>query len=383
MEATWDGDLQSKVCYLYDYYHDDEPCKLRNLSPTRSKIKIPVDVKYITSTYQTLDKDQVSFHIQFKPSHKCSVDYYDDVFGKKYESIYPLGLYIDIPDNHGNYHKWLIVDKADHYALQFPTYQVLPCDHVFQWVYKDFKYEVPGVLRSQNSYNSGLWTDYKITSVEDQQKFIVPLNDTTEHLWYNQRMIVDAKVSTEPRAWEISKINRISPNGLIEVTLAQDSFDQHNDYVERDENNNIIGMWADYFKTIVQNETLTLTNDNHTRTNIPYYSSITYSGVKPQIKIGGSYKKFTVDFYEKDTSNKIEVIDGNWQFFIKNREDLNIESNDLSMLIQVVDKSNDLKENQIKVKFIGDSSYIGKILVVSYIDGYGVESTVEMEIVGL
>ena len=232
-----------------------------------------------------MDKDQVSYHVQFKPSHECCVDYYDDVFIKKYDSLYPLGLYIDIPDNKGKYNKWLIVDKADHYAPQFSTYQVLPCDHVFQWIFKGQKYEMCGVLRSQNSYNSGLWTDYKITSIEDQQKFTVPLNDITEHLWYNQRMIIDAKVSTEPRAWEISKINRISPNGLVEVTLAQDSFDQNHDYIERDSNGNIIGMWADYYRTIVKEEIVT-------DKEINYYSSITYSGVKPQIKIGGTYKKF-------------------------------------------------------------------------------------------
>ena len=29
MEATWNNSIASRVCYIYDYYHDD--------SPTRSK----------------------------------------------------------------------------------------------------------------------------------------------------------------------------------------------------------------------------------------------------------------------------------------------------------------------------------------------------------
>jgi len=41
----------------------------------------------------------------------------------------------------------------------------------------------------------------------------------TETLFYNHRMIIDAKVETEPRAWLISKINRISPNGICRITL--------------------------------------------------------------------------------------------------------------------------------------------------------------------
>ena len=27
MELTWDNDVASKVCYIYDYYHDDQPDK--------------------------------------------------------------------------------------------------------------------------------------------------------------------------------------------------------------------------------------------------------------------------------------------------------------------------------------------------------------------
>ena len=47
MEATWDGDIQSRVAYLYDFYHDDEPTKIINLSSEKSKTKITVDIKYI------------------------------------------------------------------------------------------------------------------------------------------------------------------------------------------------------------------------------------------------------------------------------------------------------------------------------------------------
>lgn len=63
----------------------------------------------------------------------------------------------------------------------------------------------------------------------------------TETLFYNIRMIIDAKVESEPRAWLISKINRISPNGICRVTLTQDIFDQHKDFIEKDGNGNIVG----------------------------------------------------------------------------------------------------------------------------------------------
>ena len=33
MDATWWRDIQSRVCYIYDYFHDGEKDKLRGLSP--------------------------------------------------------------------------------------------------------------------------------------------------------------------------------------------------------------------------------------------------------------------------------------------------------------------------------------------------------------
>ena len=223
-----------------------------------------------------------------------------------------------------------------------------------------------------------MWTDYKITSIEDQQKFLVPLNDITENLWYNQRMIIDAKVSTEPRAWEISKVNRISPNGLVKVTLAQDNFDQHNDYIERDSDNKIIGMWADYYKTTVT-EFNKEENSDVIRNNLvsDYYSSIAYSGAKPQLKIGGSYKKFTVNFYDNKTKQELDFKNGNWNFKFKD------EDSDILSVLQILNEASDLKENQVKIKFTGDLSYIGKRIIVSYIDENSNETCIEIEIVGL
>ena len=70
MEATWDGDIQSRTCYIYDYYHDDEPEKSYKLSPQRSRTKVAIPAKYIINAYNSDGKDQVTYHIQFKPSQE-------------------------------------------------------------------------------------------------------------------------------------------------------------------------------------------------------------------------------------------------------------------------------------------------------------------------
>lgn len=153
MNKTWFNDVQAKVVYLYDYKHDDEPLKNYHLDSTHSISKTPIDIKFIVNSYNSENKDQVGYHIQFRPGQECPLNYYHDEFEKKYSSEFPIGLYCDIPDEKGIYRKWLITENANWLDNQFPTYYVLPIDHLFQWVYKQQKYQMWGVGRSQNSYN--------------------------------------------------------------------------------------------------------------------------------------------------------------------------------------------------------------------------------------
>ena len=395
MENTWDRDIQSCTVYLYDYYHDDQPAENRNLNSPESKVKIPIDAKYIVNAYQSDAKDQVSYHLQFKPFQECNVDYYEEVFHKRYKAEFPLGLFCDVPDEKGRYNRWLITERANTYNPQFVDWSILPCDYRFQWIFQDEKYQMWGVLRSQNSYNSGVWRDYRITSIEDQQKFVVPLNRDSEKLFYNQRMIIDAPVLTEPRAWKISKVNRISPNGLTRITLAQDRFDQHRDYIELDDDGDVIGMWADYYLSTVPTD-----HDE----NPPQEETciITYSGVKPELKVGGSYKTLTSTYYDADGNVEDKDV-YEWKFKL-NGEDIcgvitdgnitqytNAESQfitidefgfDLNGVrvieVKTPDMDSSLNLNQIKVKFIATDDYYGSVLTV-----YNDLDSLDIGIVGL
>ena len=305
MEATWDNDLSSQTAYFYDCYHDNEPLALRGLNPQDDKNKIPIRIKFLQYSSQTYEKDYVSFHIQFMPSfhYEDLVYYYDEYFKDRYDAIFPVGLYIDIKDESGNYNKWLVVGTANFYTTQFPTYEILPCNYILQYIYNSVKYQFAVTLRSQNSYNSGLWTDNKFETTEDQQKFVIPLNRDTEHIFYNQRMIIDAKVETEPRAWKVSKINRTSPRGIIVTTLAQDHFDQNKDYIERNTDGKITGMWADYYTAgVTPIEKSDVTNSDS------IYSKVTYAGTA---KIYCDREKiFKVNFYNQ--TDEISIMSGQW-----------------------------------------------------------------------
>jgi len=175
-------------------------------------------------------------------------------------------------------------------------------------------------------------------------------------------MIIDAPVLTQPRAWRVTKINRISPNGLVRVTLAQTEFNAHTDYIETNEDGNVIGMWANFFDNV--------TPQDPPDTESDITSTISFSGLKPELKVGGSYKKLTITFSDDESH------DGEWSYEIDGESAIDL------LTILTSSDSSDVNDNQIKIKFIGDDTYIGKVLTVKYTSDE-ITSTIRLGIVGL
>lgn len=161
----------------------------------------------------------------------------------------------------------------------------------------------------------------------------------------------------------MSKVNRISANGLVNVTLAQEKFNQYTDYIEVDETGKVVGLWADYYDKPV------LPVDS----SEDIVSNISYSGVTPELKVRGGYKKFTVTF----DSENIEVDSDGWSFILKGE--------DASSLVNIIkpEDSTDLESNQIKVKFTGSEEYLGEILTIKYTTASGIVSSLDVSIISL
>lgn len=370
MEATWDGDIQSRTCYIYDYYHDDEPEKSYKLSPQRSRTKVAIPAKYIINAYNSDGKDQVTYHIQFKPSQQNPLDYFKGEYELKYGCEFPIGLYIDIPDNKGIYRKWLIMQAANTFDPQFQTWAILPCNYRYSWIWKEKKHRMWGVSRSQSSYNSGLWRDYRVERTENQQKFVLPYNPESMSLFYNQRMIVSAPVDEgfEPIVWRISKIETTDPIGIQRVTLYQDSYNQNTDYIERDASGKVIAMWADYHASRVEPKDNEKSPDRVT-------SEIQFNGLSRQIKVGGSPRTFTVVFYDSDGNRISSPPTNSWEFLLDGRL---IADNELNNYLTVESFTAD----QLRIKFIGNDDYLGSILtVINHSDD--TEAKIELEITGI
>lgn len=350
IEHTWYDDPASVTAYLYSWEYDDEQDKNIGLHPQCSKTKIPVEVKYLINSYQSLDKDNVDYRIMFKPSYRCDVPYYNQLFEKKVGAEFPVGLFVDLPNEKGEYRRWLIVSGANTDNRDFPNWSVLFCDYDFKWVYKQKKYHMWGVGRSQNSYNSGIWTDYKVTTVENQRKFILPYNDISKTIFYDQRMIISPPLEI-PITWRISKVEGVNPLGVIHYTLAQDVWNPHTDYIEYDEDGNWLGGYADYYNE----DNLPIDKSSSDSQDQDTYAEITFAGAEPHIKVNGSYKKITITYYSTQSENPDQT-PGAWSYFI--------DDTDVSDLIKELETDS---PNSIKIKFLGDEEYLGRTLVVKNI----------------
>lgn len=380
MEQTWDNDIQSKICYIYDYAHDDQPDKNKYITHDETTKK-EINAKFIITSYGSIDKDQVAYHIMFKPSEKIDFNedddmyYYETDYRKKYNMTYPVGQYIDIPDEKGIYVKWLIVDYEE--GNQFTKYVVLPCDYRLEWIdienNKRIKRRMWCCTRSTNSYTSGIWLDRYFSSPDDINKLLLPLNDVTKSFGHiinsdeNQRVILSAKTD-HPLVWKVSKIENTKPIGIVKVTMKETVFNPHTDYIEKDEDGNIVGMWADYYSSefepiLPEENTDTHDDKNYTHCHI---STSQYS-----IKNGGSYRTITSTYLngdEEDVSSLYSNRSKTYKF--------EIDGVDVSSYV-ICNEQTD--KNIMKIKF-NNSDYIGKILkVTTYIDHmFGI---IELEII--
>lgn len=362
MEQTWDNDIQSKICYIYDFYHDDQP-RLAEGMTYENTTKTRIDAKFIVKSYQSMDKDQVDYYIQFKPTQKTHFSegdelyYFETDYRKKYHNDNFIGLFIDIPNDENIYEKWMILRTEP--ANQFPKYLILKCNYELMWIENNgtekIKRRMWSVLKIQSSYNSGLWTDLRFTSQENQDKVWLPLNPITEKIWYtnesskNMRVLVSS-FTDNAIAWQISKVENAQPLGVQKLTLYQDFFDQHRDYIEKDSDGNIIGMWASYFDSEIAP-----TNPS-TPTTPPSSITARISASTSTIKVGGSYKNLMVNLFNdsnEDITTEYADATFTWACSIDNED-----------WTDKVTWRVGTEYNQKKVKFSNDTSVIGKILSV-------------------
>ena len=368
MEQTFENDITSKTCYIYDHFHDDfftdEHGITRSLAEGmtyENTNKTKIDAKFIVKSYQSMDKDQVEYYLMFRPSQPVRFNegddlyYYETDFRKRYGATFPIGLFVDVPDDRGIYHKWIVC--RDEPANQFPKYLILPVNYELTWIEKSndkrIKRRMWCCLRQQNSYTIGTYTDRYFTHTDNQNKIWLPMNSITEKFWYtsedskNMRVVVSA-LTEHPTVWTVTKVENSMPLGIQKLTIYTAFWNEHTDYVNLETGE----MYADYFDSEI------VPTDPDTKPTPSPVTNIlaTITSSASTIKVGGSYRTLNIKL-SNDSGEDITDTFGDsksnfeWHFEIDNEEYKGIIRNDLSFC-------------QMKIKFPDDYDYVGKILTI-------------------
>jgi hypothetical protein len=232
------------------------------------------------------------------------------------------------------------------------------------------------VIRSQTSYTIGQYTDYNFTRPDNQDKLLLPLNPLTEKFWYNtdinktMRLVVSAPTE-HPIVWAVTKLENIHPIGIQRLTLYQQAWNDHTDYIDPVTKK----MYANYF---IYNDKMKPINPDGTEKPPESDYSAKISSDLSTIKVGGNYKLITTTIYDSlgnDITGEYATADFKWEYKTDGEE----PNDDLDSCI--IERREDVEFNQIKFKFLEDTGYLGKILYITCTINNEISTTAQFELI--
>lgn len=328
IEQTWDRDPNYRRVYVV---------KVDNGLPKVTDQHELIDTKFNVKTYSDIKADEPSYWMQFRHGEE-----------KRHPEI-DIGSYVYMEDEDGEW-KWWMIQHLDERPT-FRQYQILECNYTFKWVADGKIYSCLGIQRVQQSYNSGSWDGDRFGFVDNITSAILPTNTETLTIGYNHRFMITDPRRSIPLVWTVSKIEDSTPIGLIELKFTQETYSPTLDNKEL--------MICNYYDSEISPET------QDVEMELKSTASITYSGTKPTIKVGGSFKTFTPAFSNDTTSvDKWIVSDDNGD--ISNGTDDYIIEYD---------------GDKLKLKVALNYNLIGTVLIVQLIGTDGSVAQVSMEVI--
>ena len=327
IEQTWMNDPNARRVYVV---------KVTRGLPTITDKHELIDVKFNVDTYQKVGSDEPAYHLQFRHG------------AEKRNPDIGVGSYVYMADEDGEW-KWWLITALDE-RPQFRQYIILETNWTLKWVVDNQIHSCLAVQRYQNSYSSGLNSGSRITGVDDVTAIWAPTNVSTQSIGYNQRFLISDVGRVPALCYEVSKIADTSPVGLTKFSLSQTTFNEQTDNVDM--------MIADYWKSGVEPIEPDI-NQEFAGT-----ATISYSGTKPTIKVGGSAKVFTPVFSVEGTT-----VD---QWLVSD-ENGDIGDNDN----YIVERDGEL----LKIKVGLNYNLIGTILIVQLVGSDGSTAELSVEVV--
>nr|DAI35701.1 MAG TPA: head closure knob [Caudoviricetes sp.] len=259
-------------------------------APSRMNRK-KYDAKFYIDTRRSISGDSENYTLMFRPHIRI-----------------PIGSYVDITDDRGKMQRWLVILQDD--QPQFPVYYILKCNWVLKWYVDGKAYKCECVQRTQSSYNSGLWTDYTFTTVENQTIMFLPTTPYTQTLNYEQRVLVNDSGRAVPLAYHVSKVMDTIPVGLTRLTFAQVQTDLHEDCPKYGlagwcQCSDQIATKAEICKACTVQEPVYIDAGLEMPKPEAPIGKITYNGKDATIRVGGVAKTFTAYFWDEETQSYI------------------------------------------------------------------------------
>lgn len=327
IEQTWDRDPNYRRVYVV---------RVKSGLPEVTAKHELIDVKFNIKTYQSITSDEVAYMLQFRHG------------AEKQNPDIDIGSYVYMEDEDGAWKWWLICHLDE--RPQFRQYQILECNWNLGWVVDNKIYHCLAVQRVQQSYNSGSWDGDRLTFTDNVTSVWLPTNNDTLTIGYNQRFLISDEKRFPPICYQTSKIEDTQPIGLTKLKFTQETYNPTTDNYEL--------MLADYYRSNI--------TPGVTDAEIEFKSTatITYSGTKPTIKVGGSFKTFTPAFSDETvTVDKWTISDENGDI----SDDINY----------VIERDGD----KLKLKVVLNYNLIGTVLIVQLIGSDGSTAEVSVEVV--
>lgn len=327
IEQTWDRDPNYREVYVI---------KVNSGLPEVTAEHELIDVKFNIKTYADIKSDEPSYLLQFRHGEE-----------KRHPEI-DIGSYVYMQDEDGEWKWWLLCHLDERSA--FRQWQILECNWTLGWVVDNKIYHCLAVQRVQQSYNSGSWDADRTTAVDNITSVWLPTNDDTLTIGYNQRFLISDPRRRPCLAWSTSKIEDTQPMGLTKLKFTQETFNPNTDNAEL--------MLADYW---ISNVEPTIPD---AETELKSTAAITYSGTKPTVKVGGSFKTFTPAF----STESVKV--SKWTISDENG-DISTDTENYTIKYD---------GDKLKLKIAQNYYLIGKVLIVQVFgtDGSAAQLSVEV-----
>jgi hypothetical protein len=328
IEQTWDRDPNYRRVYVVKVS--------RGLPEVTDKHEL-IDVKFNVDTYQKAGSDEPAYHLQFRHG------------AEKRNSDIGVGSYVYMADEDGEW-KWWLITMLDE-RPQFRQYAINECNWKFGWVFDGKIYYHLGVLRNGSSTREVDENSY--TSVVNGNAIAwMATNADTQLIDHNQRFLISDYGRKTPLCFGVGNIVDTMPIGITKFVLSQQTFDPAHDNADL--------MLANYYQGSVEPVEPDIEQE------LLGMASITYSGTKPTIKVGGSAKIFTPVFSIEGTTVAQWLISDENGDISGDTENYTIEC----------------EGELLKLKVAQNYYLIDKVLIVQVVGSDSSTAQLEVEIVG-